>query len=76
MSEVFTLSIEETEGKSKQYGFHLGTDEKLARQIVEEKFAAYIRSGLPIATMALMRKGKIFDVYYGYGHWHNQTETC
>jgi hypothetical protein len=67
----FTLSIEETAGKCRQHGFHLGTDEKLARQIVMEKLAAYRTNALPVVTMALMRKGKIVDVLYADGTWHN-----
>ena len=32
---LFTLSIETTVGNCHQYGFHIGTDEKLARQIAK-----------------------------------------
>lgn len=70
MSKPFTMSIEETAGKSKQYGFHLGTDEKLARTIVEDKFKARKEFGIPTVTIALMREHKIVDVFYG-DKWHN-----
>ena len=62
----FTLSIEDTEGHSFQHGFHLGTDEKLARQIAEEKYHARVKHGLPVITVALMRQGKMVDCYGGY----------
>ena len=67
---TFTLSIEETEGKSRQHGFHLGTDEKLARQIVEEKMQAFLSHRMPVVSMALICDHKIFDVLYTDGTWH------
>ena len=66
----FCLSIETAPGKSEQYGFHLGTDEKLARQIAEEKFTLRVANGLPVVTVALMRNRKIVDVFDG--KWFNQ----
>lgn len=70
MSNPFTMSIEETPLNSKQYGFHLGTDEKLARTIVEDKFKARKLFNIPTVTIALMRDKKIVDVFYG-DKWHN-----
>ncbi len=67
----FCLWIETTPGKSVQHGFHLGTDEKLARQIAEEKFNARVEHGLPVVTVALMRNRKIVDVFDG--KWFNQS---
>lgn len=67
----FTLSIEATHGKSKQYGFHFGTDERLARQLIEEKAKAWIANDMPFVSMALMRNGKIVDVIYSDMTWHN-----
>jgi hypothetical protein len=67
----FTLSIEETEGKSRQHGFHLGTDERVARIIVQDKMAAFIDYGMPIVTMALMRDGRIVDVLYPDLTWQS-----
>lgn len=61
----FTLSIETAPGVSEQHGFHLGTIEALARVIVADKFAARVAYGLPVITMALMRDGRVFDVYHG-----------
>lgn len=69
---VFVLSIESTPGQSEQYGFHLGTDDRLARQIVEEKFRWRVHNNVPVVTMALKRNGKIFDVYYGDG-WQSDV---
>lgn len=67
---TFTLSIEETAGTSRQHGFHLGTDERLARQIAEEKFHAMRKHAMPIVTVALIREHRLFDVYDGC--WHSQ----
>lgn len=36
MSDTFTLSIEPQSGPSFQHGYHLGTDEPLARQLAVE----------------------------------------
>ncbi len=65
MAGPFTMSIEETAGSSKQYGFHLGTDEKLAREIVQDKFKARVSHHIPTVTIALVRDKKIVDVFYG-----------
>lgn len=67
----FVLSIEVAAGRSIQYGFHLGTDERLARQIAEEKFNARVAHGLPVVTVALMRDRRIVDVFDG--KWFNAT---
>jgi hypothetical protein len=65
MSSPFTMSIEESFGNSKQHGFHLGTDEKLAREIVQDKFKARVSHNIPTVTIALMRDKRIVDVFYG-----------
>lgn len=65
MSKPFTMSIEEVAGKGKQHGFHLGTDEKLARTIVQDKFKARSMFNMPTITIALIRDNKIVDVFYG-----------
>lgn len=70
-NEPFTLSIEATHGKSSQHGYHFGTDERLARQLIEEKAKAWIANDMPFVSMALMRKGKIVDVIYSDMSWHN-----
>ncbi len=62
---TFVLSIEDTAGHSFQHPFHLGTDEKLARQIAVEKFQARVQYGLPVVTVALMRGNKMVDCYDG-----------
>lgn len=62
----FILSIETTSG-TRRHGFHLGTIESTARELAVERF----RNTLDIITVALMRDGKIFDVYYGNG-WHSE----
>lgn len=72
--QPFTLSIEETHGKSVQYGFHLGTDEKLARKIAEEKFHARVKYNIPVVTVALMRNKKMIDCYNG--KWASEDYTA
>lgn len=62
---TFCLSIETAPGQSHQYGYHLGTIEAIARQCVVDRFAAHVRHGLPVVTMALMRDGRIVDVFHG-----------
>jgi hypothetical protein len=73
----FVLSIEPTEGKTFVHGFHLGTDERLARKIAEETFTA--RNGAAInhpsmwtRTVALMRDGAIVDVFDG--RWKSDVD--
>lgn len=62
----FILSIEPTEGKSFQYGFHLGTIEPIARGCAEDIFKNYTKGGkITIRTVALMRDGKMFDCFDG-----------
>jgi hypothetical protein len=68
---TFILSIEETEGKSRQHGYHLGTDEPLARQIVEEKMRYFVEHNLPIISMALIKDCKTVDTLYSDGVWYN-----
>jgi hypothetical protein len=68
---TFTLSLEATAGKSEQHGFHLGTIERTAREIVEGKMRCCRENDWPMVTMALIRDGKIFDVLYRDGKWHN-----
>lgn len=68
---AFTLSIEDRPGQSFQYGFHLGTDEVLARKIAAEKFHARVAYGLPVVTVALMRDRKVVACYYG-GTWSDE----
>jgi hypothetical protein len=69
MTDPFILSIETSHGHSFQHGFHLGTEERLARQIAEEKFHARVKHGLPVITVALIRAGKLVDCYDGA--WFN-----
>lgn len=70
--QVFTLSIEDTAGHSFQYGFHLGTDEKLARQIAEEKFHGRVKFGIPVVTVALFQGAKMIDCFLG-DRWQNEV---
>jgi hypothetical protein len=63
---TFELSIEAVEGqRAHRGGFHLGTDERLARRIVEERFHGRVAHGLPVVTIALFYGRKMVDVYDG-----------
>jgi hypothetical protein len=73
MTTPFTLSIEDVYGHSFQYGYHLGTDEALARTIAAEKFHARVQNGFPVVTVALMRDGKMVDCYDG--RWANDYDA-
>jgi len=66
---TFTLSIEPTGKPAFQHGFHLGTDERVARQIAEEMFHGRNRAGAWTCTVALIRNRKLFAVYDG--EWRN-----
>lgn len=65
-SQPFTLSIEPVGGKAYQHGFHLGTDETIARQLAEEIYTHYRGNKAPngVLTVALIR-GKFWAVYDG-----------
>lgn len=69
MTTPFCASIETTEGVSHQHGFHLGTDEHLARELCESLFRERITSNRPVRTIGLMRDGKLVDCFYG-DRWH------
>jgi hypothetical protein len=71
---TFTLLIETTVGNCHQYGFHLRTDEKLARQIAKEKFQARRKQDLLVVSVALTRLGRMIDRYDGdWGRRYNQS---
>jgi hypothetical protein len=61
----FTLSIEPTNDPAFQHGYHLGTDERVARGIAVERFIGRNAYGLATRTVALMRGGRIIDVFDG-----------
>lgn len=71
MAQPFVMSIEEG-NRTFVHGLHLGTHEPLARQLIEERFAARRSMGLETVTIALMHEGKVVDVYYGNA-WHSAT---
>jgi hypothetical protein len=65
MTAPFLLSIEPTGGKSFLHGFHLGTDERLARMLAEERFHNRNAAGEHTCTVALIRDRRIVAVYDG-----------
>jgi hypothetical protein len=65
MAKPFVLSIEPVDGRAFQYGYHLGTDERLARRLAAEEYHARNGRGERVCTVALMRDRRIVDVYDG-----------
>ena len=68
MTEPLTLFIETIGPFGYQihpHSFHLGTNERLARQIAEEMFNTKVYRGMPIVTVALRRKDKVVSCYDG-----------
>lgn len=74
MPGTFTLSIEETHGRSRVHGFHLGTIESVARACAVDIYNARIVAGLPVVTVALIRDSAIVDVY-GNGSWGDDDQA-
>lgn len=66
----YLLSIEPTGKKSYIHGYHLGTNEKIAREFAEYLFRARNNCNQFTTSVALMREGKIVDVYDGA--WHSE----
>lgn len=65
MSQPFILSIQPVAGASFQHGFHLGTDEAVARRIAEERFENRNLLGMHTRSVALIRDDEIWGVYDG-----------
>ena len=73
---TFFLSMERRIGeKPELHGFHLGTNERIARSIVSEKMEACRENGWPMVTMGLLCDGKVRDVLYRCGKWHSQLDV-
>jgi hypothetical protein len=71
-SSPFQLSIE-TEAGSYVHGFHLGTDERIARHCAEEIFSKRIpKIGKFIRTVALFRNDRSFKTDYFDGKWSSE----
>lgn len=65
-SHVFELSIEPVGAPTYRDGFHLGTDESIARRLAEEAFKYRTpKVGTGIRSVALFLGGKLFDCYDG-----------
>ena len=64
----FLLSLESLDGAVRRHGFHLGTQEGVARRIAEEAFGAR----RDLRTVALMRDGRLFDTFDG--GWSSDAE--
>ena len=70
---TFTMSVE-TDAGTYVHGFHFGTEEKIARQLVEGYFPTFRpKIGTRVITLALMRNGKLFDCYDG--QWANDIQS-
>ena len=65
MTQPYVLSIETDQG-TYLHGYHLGTQEKLAREIAVSAWHNLIpNQGRYIRTVALKQNGRIVDVYMG-----------
>lgn len=65
--QTITLSVE-TDKETFVHGFHLGTEEKLARRLAEEFFLYRIlpeHRGTYIRSVALIRDGKLVATFDG-----------
>jgi uncharacterized protein (UPF0254 family) len=62
--EPFILSVEPCKGETYKHGYHLGTDEKVAKEFAQEVFKR-VNTETGCYTVALMRNGRIFDVFDG-----------
>lgn len=65
MVAVYEMSIEPVDGVTFRNGSHLGTDEKIARSFVVERFHGRNYAGMATRTIALWFDGKMIDVYDG-----------
>ena len=72
MTSPFTLSIEPTGKPAFVHGFHLGTDESVARLVAEEMFHARNKAGNHTTTVALIRDHKFISFYDG--QWSRPIE--
>lgn len=71
----YVLSMERYPGTSEVCGgLHLGSNERLAREIAEEKMKVCRDNDWPMVTMAIILNGKVFDTLYRDGKWHNAVE--
>ncbi len=62
----FLMSIETTHGVSERDGFHLGTDERVARKLCEERYHGRVNFGMPVVTVALLdARWRMIDCYDG-----------
>jgi hypothetical protein len=87
-ASVFCLSIEPVNGKTFVHGYHLGTIESVARQIAEKTFRTrnklhpftdHARNSYTTRTVALIRDGKLFDIYDGTWAsegWEDREDDC
>lgn len=70
----FVLSIEPCNRPTFKHGYHLGTDERIARRFAEQTFTQHHENNTALYTVALMRDGKIFDVYDGRSWFSDDME--
>lgn len=76
MSDPFIASIETSAG-TFQYGFHLGTDPRVARQEAERLFknppSHRMQTGSYVISVALMMNRKMYDCFDGH-EWESQRD--
>jgi len=66
----FVLSIEPCNGPVYQHGYHLGTDEKVARWFAAEMYRR-VNDARGCYTTALIRNGQLVDTFDGRD-WHSE----
>lgn len=65
-SSPFNLSIKPRgDAPAFFHGFHLGTNELLARRLAEERFRGLLTQGKSTESVALIRDGKLVAAYDG-----------
>jgi hypothetical protein len=72
----YTMSIETKPGETYQHGFHLGTIERTAREIVQDKMRTCRENDWPAVTMGLLWDGKLVDTLYRDGTWHSASHKA
>lgn len=66
---VYCLFIEPYSGNTYQYGYHLGTDLRVAKIIAQER---YFANSEIVRSVSLVLSGKTIDTFNG--NWNNGSK--
>ena len=58
MNDVFVAVIQSEDGTTRQHGFHLGTDEGVAKTLVYEIWRREVNRQAPVRAVLLMKGDK------------------